>query len=80
MCVGAVINVTRVPERWFHDKDPRVTGRFDYWLNSHQLMHVLVAWAMTHYSFGAVYDQILFSQQSQCPAWELIAMQTVSQQ
>lgn len=78
-CVGAVVNVMRVPERWCHNKDPRLIGRFDYWLNSHQIMHILVAWSMTHYSLGAVYDQTDFWLSSECPAWELLAMQTVSE-
>ena len=74
------MNVARIPEKWFHNKGPRVAGRFDYWLNSHQIMHLLVAWAMTHYSFGAVYDHMEFMHQSQCPAWELLAMHTMQTQ
>ncbi|KAJ2162925.1 hypothetical protein GGF46_000308 [Coemansia sp. RSA 552] len=40
---GAAIYSARVPERWF-------PGRFDYWLHSHQIFHVLVvAAAAVHY-------------------------------
>jgi predicted membrane channel-forming protein YqfA (hemolysin III family) len=38
-CVGAVINVLRIPEKWY-------PGRFDFWLQSHTLMHVCVAFSM----------------------------------
>lgn len=45
--VGAAVNVKRIPEKWFHDaaaaaQGKRVAGLFDYWLNSHQIMHVMV--------------------------------------
>lgn len=69
---GAVVNVLRIPEKWYHVKDPRVAGRFDYWMNSHQLMHVLVAGAMIHYSLGAACDYLHHMSQTQCPAWELM--------
>ena len=72
-CVGAVVNVMRIPEKWYHVKDPRVAGKFDYWLNSHQLMHILVAAAMCHYSLGAACDYLHFIKQTQCPAWELMS-------
>ncbi|DBA84039.1 hypothetical protein WJX77_000100 [Trebouxia sp. C0004] len=71
-CTGAVVNVMRIPEKWYHDKDPRIAGRFDYWLNSHQIMHILVAGAMIHYSLGAACDYLHFMKQTQCPAWELM--------
>lgn len=70
---GAIVNVMRIPEKWYHSTDPRVPGKFDYWLNSHNLMHILVAGAMTHYSIGAACDYLHFLQQTQCPAWEIIA-------
>ena len=69
---GAIVNVKRIPEKWFHDKDARVHGKFDYWLNSHNLMHILVAGAMIHYSIGAACDYLHFMKQTQCTAWELI--------
>ena len=69
---GAVVNVKRIPEKWYHVKDPRVAGKFDYWFNSHQIMHILVAWAMMHYGVGAAFDYMHYAQQTQCPAWELI--------
>ena len=71
-CTGAVVNVMRIPEKWYHNKDPRIAGKFDYWLNSHQIMHILVAGAMIHYSLGAACDYLHFMKQTQCPAWELM--------
>ncbi|KAL3130931.1 hypothetical protein ABBQ38_000255 [Trebouxia sp. C0009 RCD-2024] len=65
---GAFVNVMRIPEKWYHSIDPRMPGKFDYWLNSHNLMHILVAAAMTHYSVGAACDYLHFMQQTQCPA------------
>jgi hypothetical protein len=55
---GALVNVLRLPERAFHDyaaeaKGVRVAGLFDYWLNSHQLMHLAVAVAMLNLHLGA---------------------------
>ena len=38
----------------------RVAGRFDYWLNSHQIMHILVAMAMLHFHWGAASDYHTF--------------------
>jgi adiponectin receptor len=38
-CAGAAINVLRLPEKYF-------PGRFDYWLQSHQIMHACVAFSM----------------------------------
>lgn len=38
---GAIINVSRCPEKWFVPERKRTAGAFDYWLNSHQIMHVL---------------------------------------
>lgn len=48
--MGGVINASRIPERWFKsvicsDHLQRV-GPFDYWLNSHQIMHVFVVIAI----------------------------------
>ena len=53
---GAVINVLRIPEKWFCSPHPRRAGPFDYWLNSHQIMHILVVWAIWHYHRGACLD------------------------
>jgi len=44
---GALVNVARVPEKWLFAKTGpadrcRKPGKYDYWLNSHQLMHLLV--------------------------------------
>ncbi|TKY74967.1 Heptahelical transmembrane protein 4 [Spatholobus suberectus] len=47
--LGALIYVTRIPERW-------MPGKFDIAGHSHQLFHVLVvAGAYTHYRDGLVY-------------------------
>lgn len=69
---GAVVNVLRLPERLFHDaaaeeKGVRVAGRFDYWLNSHQLMHVAVTASMLHLHLGARADYMHFYGQNRCP-------------
>lgn len=53
---GAIINVLRIPEKWFCSPHPRKAGPFDYWLNSHQIMHILVVWAIWHYHRGACLD------------------------
>jgi predicted membrane channel-forming protein YqfA (hemolysin III family) len=69
---GAIINVLRIPEKWFHDQDAaengvRKAGPFDCWLNSHQIMHVLVALAMLHLHWGAADDCRYFvSHPDQC--------------
>ena len=69
---GAIINVLRIPEKWFHDQDAaekgvRKAGPFDCWLNSHQIMHVLVALAMLHLHWGAADDYRYFvSHPDQC--------------
>ncbi|XP_010274409.1 PREDICTED: heptahelical transmembrane protein 4-like [Nelumbo nucifera] len=47
--IGAVVYVTRIPERW----NP---GKFDIAGHSHQLFHILVvAGAYTHYQAGLIY-------------------------
>ena len=58
---GAVINVLRIPEKWlFPAGGPlpncRTAGFFDYWLNSHQLMHILILGALVHFQKGAFAD------------------------
>lgn len=65
---GATINVLRIPERWFQPSGKRKAGRFDFWLNSHQLMHVLVTIAMLCLNQGASLDYNLWSQHPGCPA------------
>jgi len=70
--LGAIVNVLRIPEKWFHDqaaadKGVRVAGRFDYWLNSHQIMHILVALSLLHLHWGAAADYHYFvSHPDQC--------------
>lgn len=53
---GAVINISRCPEKWVAPKEDRKAGIFDYWLNSHQIMHILVL-ASLFFKFQALsYD------------------------
>nr|XP_020666276.1 progestin and adipoQ receptor family member 4 isoform X2 [Pogona vitticeps] len=47
--LGGVINISRVPERW-------KPGHFDYWFNSHQIMHVLVVVSILYLHWGVVAD------------------------
>ncbi|XP_068779273.1 progestin and adipoQ receptor family member 4 isoform X1 [Struthio camelus] len=47
--LGGLVNLARVPERWR-------PGAFDYWANSHQLMHLLVALAILHLHWGVAAD------------------------
>ncbi len=54
--LGGAINMLRVPERWFQPDDPAKPGPLDYWFNSHQIMHVMVALAMLHLHLGATHD------------------------
>jgi predicted membrane channel-forming protein YqfA (hemolysin III family) len=63
---GATINILRVPEKWFHSPNHRTHGRFDYWFNSHQVMHILVAWAMLHYFYGATADYQYYVSNHNC--------------
>jgi Haemolysin-III related len=57
---GAVVNVLRIPEKWFCPNTlrglPFAAGPFDYWLNSHQVMHIAVVFALYHYHAGATCD------------------------
>mmetsp|Transcript_18304 Transcript_18304/g.50460 ORF Transcript_18304/g.50460 Transcript_18304/m.50460 type:complete len:113 (+) Transcript_18304:470-808(+) len=46
---GGVLNGTRLPERW-------LPGRFDLWLNSHQIMHVFTAGAQLCILWGGGAD------------------------
>lgn len=54
--VGGAINALHVPERWLQPADPAKPAPLDYWLNSHQIMHVCVALAMLHLHLGAEHD------------------------
>ncbi|XP_053116449.1 progestin and adipoQ receptor family member 4 isoform X2 [Hemicordylus capensis] len=47
--LGGVINISRVPERW-------KPGHFDYWFNSHQIMHVLVVVSILYLHWGVMAD------------------------
>lgn len=54
--VGGLLNVLRIPERWLQPKDPGCAAPLDYLLNSHQIMHLLVAVAMWQLHLGATAD------------------------
>ncbi|XP_077978260.1 progestin and adipoQ receptor family member 4-like [Glandiceps talaboti] len=52
--VGGAVNVSRVPERWF-------PGKFDYILNSHQIMHFLTVAALLNLYWGNKLDLMWLS-------------------
>lgn len=58
--VGGVMNVLRVPEKWCLPNKGRSTGAFDYFGNSHQIMHILVALAMVAMHIGLYKDVYFF--------------------
>ncbi|KAL4428814.1 hypothetical protein ABPG77_005252 [Micractinium sp. CCAP 211/92] len=68
---GGLINVLRIPERWLQPVEPGKAAPLDHLLNSHQLMHVLVAAAMWQLHLGATADYhsvtALLSGAAQCP-------------
>uniref|UniRef100_A0A8C3GGM5 Progestin and adipoQ receptor family member 4 n=1 Tax=Cairina moschata TaxID=8855 RepID=A0A8C3GGM5_CAIMO len=57
--LGGAVNAARVPERWS-------PGRFDYWGNSHQLMHLLVVLGLLHLHWGVAQD-LQWVVQNPCP-------------
>lgn len=58
--LGGAVNVLRVPERWYQTTRTRSRGPFDYFGNSHQMMHVLVALAMVFMYTGLLNDLRFF--------------------
>lgn len=58
--LGGVINITRIPERFW-------PGLFDYWCNSHQIMHVLVVISILYLHWG-VLDDLLWITSYDCPS------------
>lgn len=58
---GGALNVLRLPERWLQPEDPKQPAPLDLFLNSHQIMHVLVALAMWQLHLGADADHRRFS-------------------
>lgn len=58
--LGGVINITRIPERFR-------PGLFDYWCNSHQIMHVLVVGSILYLHWG-VLDDLLWVNSYDCPS------------
>jgi len=57
---GGIIGALRIPEKWF-------PGRFDFWFNSHHIMHVLVLVAVVHMHNAAKLDMIWLTN-PQCPS------------
>eukprot|EP00887_Chlorella_sp_A99_P007828 scaffold20.g7828.t1 len=53
---GGLVNAVRLPERWFQPRGEGEPAPLDLWLNSHQIMHVLVAMALLHLHLGASAD------------------------
>ena len=67
--LGATLNVLRLPERWLHAPNrPRKAGLLDYWGNSHQLMHLLVAAALLNLHLGGRLDHQYFAANPVCSA------------
>uniref|UniRef100_A0A3P8X641 Progestin and adipoQ receptor family member IVa n=1 Tax=Cynoglossus semilaevis TaxID=244447 RepID=A0A3P8X641_CYNSE len=58
--LGGLINITRIPERFR-------PGLFDYWCNSHQIMHVLVVGSILSLHWG-VLDDLLWINSHDCPS------------
>lgn len=58
--LGGLINVSHVPERFR-------PGCFDYWGNSHQIMHVLVVGSILYLHWGMLED-LAWVKNYQCPA------------
>lgn len=67
------MNVARVPEKLLYshggpEPKHRKAGPFDYWLNSHQLMHILVLCSMVFKYVGLREDYLYrLERQIQCP-------------
>ncbi|XP_059386606.1 progestin and adipoQ receptor family member 4-like isoform X3 [Carassius carassius] len=47
--LGGLINISRLPERFS-------PGRFDYWFNSHQIMHIMVVLSIVYLHWGMLED------------------------
>ncbi|XP_030631745.1 progestin and adipoQ receptor family member 4 [Chanos chanos] len=58
--LGGLVNISRIPERFS-------PGRFDYWLNSHQIMHMLVILSILYLHWGMLED-LSWITSFQCPA------------
>ncbi|KAM9393926.1 progestin and adipoQ receptor family member 4a [Pholidichthys leucotaenia] len=58
--LGGIINIARIPERFR-------PGLFDYWCNSHQIMHVLVVGSILYLHWG-VLDDLLWINGHRCPS------------
>uniref|UniRef100_A0A673KRE0 Progestin and adipoQ receptor family member 4-like n=1 Tax=Sinocyclocheilus rhinocerous TaxID=307959 RepID=A0A673KRE0_9TELE len=47
--LGGLVNISRLPERFS-------PGRFDYWFNSHQIMHIMVVLSIVYLHWGTLED------------------------
>ncbi|KZS19272.1 Progestin and adipoQ receptor family member 4 [Daphnia magna] len=68
--LGGFIGAMRIPERWF-------PGRFDYFFNSHHIMHVLVLVAVVQMHYASKLDLIWLSH-PQCPDSPLETLVVIS--
>eukprot|EP01024_Parvocaulis_polyphysoides_P062514 TRINITY_DN71671_c0_g1_i1.p1 TRINITY_DN71671_c0_g1~~TRINITY_DN71671_c0_g1_i1.p1 ORF type:complete len:283 (+),score=13.17 TRINITY_DN71671_c0_g1_i1:109-849(+) len=58
--VGGIVNILKIPEKWVApDPEVKQGGLFDYWFNSHQIMHVLVVVSISCFIQGACIDHQL---------------------
>jgi predicted membrane channel-forming protein YqfA (hemolysin III family) len=70
-CLGAVLNVYRIPECWIHQLQPtekgiRTAQPLDYFGNSHNIMHVLSVAAMW-FIYHGVASESKFMLENDCP-------------
>lgn len=67
--IGGVVNVCRIPEKWFQPGQPRIHAPLDLLGNSHQIMHVLVFAGMLVMHVGLRFDVEYFRKpEAVCPA------------
>lgn len=66
--VGGVVNVSRIPEKWFQPGRTRVHAPLDMLGNSHQIMHILVFAGMLAMHVGLQFDVYYFQNpEATCP-------------
>lgn len=68
---GAAINVLRIPECWLHTRQPQGGPRraqpLDLAGNSHQIMHLLTAFAMCHMYWSIADEAAFIDAHPSCP-------------
>lgn len=60
-CIGGLINIARIPERWY-------PGQFDFFGNSHQIMHVLSVISVLFLHLG-VTEEFQWMSTYKCPTY-----------